>query len=150
MEIDYGLIFGYDKSQHLFTYITIALFLGILLIFVSGRHTIYRRINLLWLALVFIGLAEEYRQLLLPNRSAEWLDAFYNMIGASIGLAIPVLIVTSFKRNIIFPLKQIVFYCILLSPLFFGLLYFNEEPFITFNEPIKETFRNLAALIQFH
>jgi len=85
------------------------------------------------MALVTLGIAEEYRQYFTPSRSAEFLDALANFIGVTTGLGVPFLcwyLIRNRKHTII---KVFVLYSILLIPLLFGLIFVNERPFISLN-----------------
>ncbi|MCQ6274727.1 VanZ family protein [Bacillus sp. V3B] len=149
MKLDYQLIFGVDKQMHFLSYAVISILLGIVLILISDRKSIKRNISLMWVVLIAIGIVEEYRQYLLPNRSAEFLDAIANMFGVTFGLAIPLLISYMIRHRNHFLFKLFTLYSIVLIPLFLGLFYFNERPFITLEEPFQEKLRNLVALIGF-
>src|SRR3954467_1422027 len=81
MKLDYQLIFGVDKQMHFLSYALISILLGIVLILISDRQSSKRNISFMWIVLVAVGIVEEYRQYLLPNRSAEFLDAIANMFG---------------------------------------------------------------------
>jgi TRAP-type mannitol/chloroaromatic compound transport system permease small subunit len=150
MKLDYQLIFGVDKQMHFLSYALISILLGIVLIFISDRQSAKRNISFMWILLVAVGIVEEYRQYSLPNRSAEFLDAIANMFGVTFGLAVPLLILYMIRHNRNhFLFKRFSLYSIVLIPLFLGLLYLNERPFITLEEPFQGKLRNLVALIGF-
>ena len=149
MDINFGLLFGHDKWQHLSFYTSVSLVLGLTTLLLSAKRNQIRNISIIWVTLMVIGIIEEYRQLLLPDRSAELLDALYNMLGITIGLVIPTFIFSKFSKVQPFPLKRLTYFIIILSPFLLGLLYFNEEPFITFNGSLSDRVRNLLAMINF-
>ncbi|MRH41143.1 hypothetical protein GH741_00455 [Aquibacillus halophilus] len=145
MLLDYQIIFGLDKQIHFLSYGVISIILGFLIILISGEQHINRRIKSMWIALVTVGIVEEYRQYMVPNRSAEFLDAVANMFGITLGLAIPLTLWVMLKNQL--PIKQFVLPSIILVPLLVGLLYFNERPFLTIVEPLQDNLRNLVAYV---
>lgn len=149
MNVDYGLMFGIDKQMHFFSYAVISMFIGIVIIFFSNEENVKQNISFIWFVLVVIGIVEEYRQYFVPNRSAEFLDAVANMFGVTLGLLLPLLIsyVIRNRNDILF--KRFALYSIVLVPLFLGLVYFNERPFITFEEPFQEQLKYLVMLFEF-
>ncbi|MEQ6388085.1 VanZ family protein [Bacillaceae bacterium S4-13-58] len=138
MQLDYELVFGIDKQMHLFSYLVISLIIGLMMIAFSDKNVANRRVGYIWMILVTFGVFEEYRQYLLPNRSAEFLDVVANMLGVSMGLGVAVLIGYVFRNRRNFATKGIVVYGIILIPLIVGLLFINERPFVTFDEPTQE------------
>lgn len=146
MELDYRLIFGIDKQMHFLTYAAISIFLGVLIILILNGRSVKQNITFIWFVLVAIGIVEEYRQYMLPNRSAEFLDAIANMLGVTFGLAIPLLISYMIRQRKGNNFKRFAIYSIILIPLFLGLLHINERPFITLDEPFQEKLKYLVAL----
>ena len=149
MILDYQLIFGMDKQMHFLGYGAISFLLGIIMIFISDNQHVKQNTSLIWFVLVIIGIIEEYRQYMIPNRSAEFLDAIANLMGVTIGLAIPLLIsyVIRNRKQTVF--KLFALYSIILIPLFLGLVYINERPFLTLGEPLQEKVRNIIAMVGF-
>ncbi|TRM10608.1 hypothetical protein FH966_02095 [Lentibacillus cibarius] len=141
--VDYDLMFGLDKQVHFFSYTALSAFLGIMVMLLSDRESVKKRLSYLWMVLVTIGTAEEYRQYMVPGRSAEFLDAIANMLGISIGLAIPMLI--AYRHH--FLVKRLALYSIVFIPMLLGLLFLNERPFITMEEPIQAQLRKVVAFI---
>lgn len=135
MSFDYELMFGVDKQMHFFSYAIMSILLGIVVVLVSDDDHVKQNMSLIWITLVLIGIAEEYRQYMLPNRSAEFLDAIANMVGVTLGLFIPFLISTSNRYRGHFLFKRFAFYSIVIIPLILGLLYLNERPFIILEKP---------------
>lgn len=147
MQLDYELIFGMDKQMHLLGYTAISVIIGLALVLFSDPYTVKRRISNVWLALVMIGILEEYRQYVVPNRSAEFLDAVANGLGVTIGLATPMLIVSIWRNRQVFLSKRFALCSVIPMSMFGGLLFLNERPFVTLEGPIQERFRSLVALI---
>ncbi|WLR41557.1 VanZ family protein [Bacillus carboniphilus] len=147
MELDYELIFGMDKQMHLVSYAVLSVILGMVIVIFSNKHAVKKENELLMDTLVTFGIFEEYRQYLLPNRSAELLDATANMIGVTIGLAIPMFISYVFRNRHHFISKRFAVYSLILITMFVGLLFLNERPFVTFDGPIQERLENIVALI---
>ncbi|WP_171046295.1 VanZ family protein [Lentibacillus cibarius] len=143
MVVDYNLMFGLDKQVHFFSYTALSAFLGIMVMLLSDRKSVKKRLSYLWMVLVTIGTAEEYRQYMVPGRSAEFLDAIANMLGISIGLAIPMLI--AYRHH--FLVKRLALYSIVFIPMLLGLLFLNERPFITMEEPIQAQLKKVVAFI---
>lgn len=131
MYVDYDLIFGRDKQLHFLIFASISLMLGFFIIIFSGKHSVKRRVQHLWLTLVTVGIAEEYRQFAVPNRSAELLDAVANMVGVTCGLLAPWMIAMIFERRIKSSFKSFSNYFIVILVLFIGLLFLNERAFVS-------------------
>ena len=147
MTLDYQLIFGIDKQMHFLCFAVISLLFGIAVILVSDHEDIKQRISIIWITLVTIGILEEYRQYLVPNRSAEFLDAIANILGVTIGLAIPLFFSYIIRHRHHFLSKVFAAYSFVLIPLLLGLVYVNERPFLTLEEPFQGKIKNLVALI---
>ena len=147
MYVDYQMLFGVDKQMHLFSYGVVSLFVGLLLLVISEKRVVKRKLSYAWMALVAFGTFEEYRQYFVPNRSAEFLDAIANMTGVSIGLAVPLAIIYMMQKKI--HVKPFIIYPIVLIPLLLGLLYLNERPFVTFDAPVQERMERFVAFIGF-
>jgi hypothetical protein len=145
--IDYRLMFGADKLMHFAGFGGIAACMAVLILLISEQGEIKQRASVVWITLVTIGIIEEYRQYFVPNRSAEFLDAIANIIGVRIGLAFPILLFYLVKHRRQYPSKVFGLYSLVLIPLLLGLLYINERPFFTYEQPIQERIKNLAALI---
>ncbi|WP_028783911.1 VanZ family protein [Thalassobacillus devorans] len=145
MQWDYQLIFGVDKQLHVISFALVSLLCGMILVLVSDRQTIYRRAGTLWMALVIVGIVEEYRQYFAPARSAELFDAIANMAGVTVGLLVPLLLFFIIRNRS--HLKYPGLYFIVLIPLFIGLLYLNERPFVTFDEPLQEKMNRVVTFI---
>jgi hypothetical protein len=144
--IDYRLMFGADKLIHFAGFGGIAACMAVLILLMSEQGEIKQRASVVWITLVTIGIIEEYRQYFVPNRSAEFLDAIANIIGVTIGLAFPVLLFYLVKHSRHLS-KVFGLYSLVLIPLLLGLLYINERPFFTYEQPIQERIKSLAALI---
>lgn len=135
MLIDYEILLGPDKFQHALVCFLIALPLGVsVLLFSSTFEKVRKRLFKIWATIVLLGALDEYRQLYDPNRSAEFLDAVANLVGAT--LAILPLYLLKFskahlakKRKTKFPIF-ISLSLILTTLLLIGLLAINEVPFI--------------------
>ncbi|QAS53460.1 VanZ family protein [Halobacillus litoralis] len=150
MELDYGLILGMDKQRHFFSHAMMAVFSGIVIIIFSNEQSFKRRIKFAWVVLVFIGILEEYRQYMVPDRSAEFLDAVANLLGITIGLLIPVFIIAIISKNKYKSVSNsFAIYNIALIPLFFGLLLINERPFVTFDGSFEEEVKFWLLFIGF-
>ncbi|WP_243388188.1 VanZ family protein [Bacillus kexueae] len=80
---------GMDKWTHFSFYGSAAFFLSLFLLLIPPFEKGLRRIATCWFGLVVISLLEEYRQLLDPNRTAEFLDGVANVIGITLGVTIP-------------------------------------------------------------
>jgi hypothetical protein len=147
MEIDYHLILGTDKQLHFISYALISIFSGILTILISKRQSVIRNLCVMWMVLVTVGVLEEYRQYFVRNRSAELLDGIANIFGVTFGLAGVVLIYFMIIHRHHRLMKLLSLYGMILTPLLLGLMYINERPFVTLEEPIRESLRDLVALI---
>lgn len=147
MIIDYSIVFGTDKWMHFFGYAGLSLLLSIIVILITRKHEVGRNVSYLWIILVTFGILDEYRQYPMPNRSAEFLDAVANIIGITVGLCVPLFVfyVIKFRNHNITKLFCISF--IFLVPLLLGLIYINEIPFITLEEPLQDTIREVVAFI---
>lgn len=131
MELNDGLIFGMDKWMHFWSFFAISLLIGMGLLLLSERQYLRGKLSYLWISLVIFGTVEEYRQYGDPERSAEFLDAIANMVGVSLGLAIPLIFTyrIKFKKHQAF--KPFTILMMVLIPTFLGLIYLNEVPFVT-------------------
>jgi hypothetical protein len=147
--LDYQMIFGLDKLMHFTGFLIASVLIGILLLMISGHNNVKHKLKVVWFSLVTIGIIEEYRQLLDPGRSAEFLDAVANIAGVSMGIGITLglayLVVN--KHRIFSSILRL--YPMLLIMLLLGLLYLNERPFIKMDVSFQERVRSLAALIGF-
>ncbi|WP_117170221.1 VanZ family protein [Paraliobacillus sediminis] len=147
MEFYYDVMFGMDKQMHLFSYGVISLLVGIVVVIMSKNQTVKQRISVAWVVLVTVGTVEEYRQYMIPNRSAEFLDAIANLLGITVGLAVPLLVLYMIKYRNRFVFKLFAVYSIILVPLLLGLIYFNQRPFVILEEPTRENLQNLLAIV---
>ncbi|PAV30797.1 hypothetical protein CIL05_03495 [Virgibacillus profundi] len=147
MILDYQLIFGVDKQMHVLLFTIISVVAGTVIILLSARGVALRNLSYLWITLVTSGIAEEYRQYMLPTRSAEFLDAIANMIGVTIGIFIPWLIAYGMKHKTHSFFKHFRLYTLFLFPLFLVLIYFNEIPFVTFEKPLQQKVDNIFVSI---
>lgn len=145
--LNYQLMFGIDKLMHFIGFAGISVFIGIFILIISDHHRAKRQMSVVWLTLVTIGIIEEYRQYLDPDRSTEFMDAMANIAGVTTGLAIPLLISYLIKYRQQILSKVVSLYSLVLFSLLIGLLYFNERPIITTKEAVQENIRNLASLI---
>jgi hypothetical protein len=125
-------LIGIDKLQHFFFYSFIAFFVAMLLCLMPPMMNGLRRIATVWCTLIFIGLIEEYRQLFIPERTAEWLDAATNVAGVSVGVVIPLFIHLIWRyqhqkrirtRNVLSFGAIVV---LIFAPLLYGLTVVNE------------------------
>ncbi|WP_085990997.1 VanZ family protein [Oceanobacillus senegalensis] len=146
MILDVELMFGADKQMHLWFYFMISFMVGFVVVLLSSQPSIKKRIRLTWMFLVTIGTLEEYRQLLIPNRSAEVLDAIANMIGVTFGLAIPIIVLYVMKYRKYVLRMACSPYVIILFSLFMGLVLLNERPFVALDGSIQEKWRSLVAV----
>lgn len=135
MIINYEILLGPDKFQHALVCFLITLSLGVLVLLFS--HTFEKarkRLFQIWAAIVLVGALDEYRQLFDPNRSAEFLDAVANLVGATLAI-LPLYLITfpktdfAKKRKTKFPIF-ISLSLLLTTLLFIGLLAINEVPFL--------------------
>ncbi|GAM14759.1 hypothetical protein SAMD00020551_2913 [Mesobacillus selenatarsenatis SF-1] len=94
-----------------------------------------------------IGIFEEYRQYQLPDRSAEFIDALANILGVTVGLAIPVLLLYLNEHRKLFFSKIFKNYILIMMTFLIGLLFLNERPFYSFEENFLEKLRTLSAFI---
>lgn len=128
LEFNTRVLFGSDKIAHFSTYAVIALCIGIVLISVTSRTHRLRGLAFIWFILVLIGIVEEYRQFLLPDRTAELWDAVANILGVSTGMLLPLLF--SIKKEALPVARYFVVFFIILFPLFLGLAEINERHII--------------------
>ena len=126
------MLFGADKVAHFSSYAVIALCIGIVIISVTSRTYRLRGLAFIWFILVLIGIVEEYRQFLLPDRTAELWDAVANILGVSTGMLVPLLF--SIKKEALPVARYFVIFFIILFPLFLGLAEINERHIIV--EPV--------------
>lgn len=135
IELDYRLLFGDDKQLHLAFFLLSSIAVGLIVLFVTPLAYGKRNLSYVWFTLVSIGLIEEYRQFYLPNRSAEFLDALTNMIGATVGIVFLQVILSLIphlnKSNSSEIIKILI--VLLIVPSFIGLWFINQEPFIDIN-----------------
>jgi hypothetical protein len=147
--LNFQMIFGLDKQMHFIVFLGASTFIGIFILIISGPNNIKHKLKVVWLSLVTIGIVEEYRQLLDAGRSAEFLDAMFNIAGVSMGIGITLglayLVVN--KHRIFSNVFRL--YPMFLMMLLLGLLYLNERPFIKMEVSFQERARSLAALIGF-
>lgn len=80
-----GMTTGWDKSNHLFAFGSLA-FVG-----VQARWREPRRWGALLLLLLAYGIGIELAQHFLPPRSADWQDVVADMVGALAGLGVAAL-----------------------------------------------------------
>ena len=128
LEFNTRVLFGADKIAHFSTYAVIALCIGIVLISVTSRTHRLRGLSFIWFILVLIGIVEEYRQFLLPDRTAELWDAVANILGVSTGMVLPLLF--SINKEALPVARYFVIFFIILFPLFLGLAEINERHII--------------------
>jgi hypothetical protein len=136
---------GVDKLQHFFFYMVTAFALAATVCLIPPFANGLQRICTVWFSLIFIGMLEEYRQLLIPERTTEYYDAIANTLGVSVGVLLPLLMHlkwrrskgkdVSLKRNFLLLGAAILF---VFSPLLYGL--------IVFSEPIPPTMVNNKGL----
>lgn len=147
--LDFQLIFGLDKLMHFLGFAGISGLIGAVILIISGPDGVKQQLKTVWLALVTIGIIEEYRQFLDPGRSAEFLDAVANMVGVSVGIGITLGIsyLVANKQRIFSSVFRL--YPMFLMMMLVGLLYINERPFLKMKVSFQERVRSLAALIGF-
>ncbi|SEA80960.1 VanZ like family protein [Thalassobacillus cyri] len=146
MYLDYQLMFGVDKQMHFFSYMVVSILLGIMVLLISQKDNVKRNVSYIWMSLVTVGILEEYRQFMVPDRSTEILDAIANMLGVTVGLVVPLLLWYIVQQR--GKLKLFVLYGIVLTALFLGLVYINERPFVTLDEPIHEELGRLVTIVR--
>jgi len=128
--LDFQLIFGLDKLMHFLGFAGVSVLIGIFILIISGHDGVKPQLKIVWLALVTIGIIEEYRQFIDPGRSAEFLDAVANMVGVSVGIGITLGLayLVANKRRVFSSVFRL--YPMFLMMLLLGLLYINERPFL--------------------
>jgi hypothetical protein len=131
---------GIDKLQHFSFYAIIAFLLAVIVCLIPPLVNGFQRICAVAFSLMFIGILEEYRQLLLPERTTEWQDAVANMFGVSIGVFLPLLIhlqwqgTKRLQRSFLSLGAAILF---VLTPLMYGLTVVSEPiPTITVHNDV--------------
>ncbi|WP_099354833.1 VanZ family protein [Fredinandcohnia onubensis] len=131
MNINYDLVFGADKVGHFLLFFFISFFIGVLILLIIDRSYLVKSLRIVWIYLVLLGIFEEYRQLYIVNRSAEFLDAVANLIGVTGGLMVPMIIALILVRKQQQQNSGTVYliYLIILLPLLIGLWQLNELPF---------------------
>lgn len=144
--LDFQQIFGLDKLMHFLSFVGVSMLIGIFILIISGPDGVKPQLKIVWLALVTIGIIEEYRQFLDPGRSAEFLDAVANMVGVSMGIGITLGLayLAANKQRIFSNVFRL--YPMFLIMLLLGLLYINERPFLKMEVSFQERVRSLAAL----
>ncbi|WP_041966482.1 VanZ family protein [Mesobacillus selenatarsenatis] len=147
MVLDYQLLFGLDKQLHFVSYAVISASIGVMIILIFNGPRVKQHINVVWMTLVSIGIFEEYRQYQLPDRSAEFIDALANILGVTVGLAIPVLLLYLNEHRKLFFSKIFKNYILIMMTFLIGLLFLNERPFYSFEENFLEKLRTLSAFI---
>jgi hypothetical protein len=124
---------GVDKLQHFFFYTVTAFALATTVCLIPPFANGFQRICAVWFSLIFIGMLEEYRQLLIPERTTEWRDAIANILGVSIGVLLPLLIHLKWRRSkandvrlkrSFLPLGAAILF--VLAPLLYGLTVVSE------------------------
>ncbi|WP_163537483.1 VanZ family protein [Gracilibacillus sp. YIM 98692] len=148
MRFDLDLILGWDKQIHFLSYGMLSMIIGIVVVMLSNGDKVSRRMSYVWMALVTFGIAEEYRQLTIETRSAEVLDAVANMLGVTVGLAIPLCVYYVIKFRGHFVVRLFLVYMLFLVPMFIGLLLVNERPFVVIEDgSFREKMQHLMAMI---
>ena len=132
--------------MHFMGFAGVSALIGIFILIMSGPDGVKQQLKIVWLALVTVGIIEEYRQFLDPGRSAEFLDAVANMVGVSmgIGISLGLAYLVANKQRIFSSVFRL--YPMFLMMLLLGLLYINERPFLKMEVSFQERVRNLAAL----
>lgn len=137
-----------DKQLHFVSFAVISVLIGVVvIIFISNGHRAKQHISVVWMTLVTIGIFEEYRQYILPNRSAEFIDAIANILGVTVGLAIPVLLLYLNEHRKRFLSNVFRNYTLIMFPFLIGLFFLNERPFFSVDEDFQEKLRTLSAFI---
>jgi hypothetical protein len=136
--LEWILLFGTDKWQHFIVYAIAAFGLSIFVCLIPPWQNGIKKIIAVWFGLNIIGLLEEYRQLWLPIRTAEWMDAAANIVGTTAGVSVPLLLCVIWrafqdkpiysKKSMMTCLALLVFF---IGPLFYGLVLWNEDIPIT-------------------
>jgi hypothetical protein len=136
------MLIGMDKWQHFFFYSFIAFTISLVLCILPPLANGLRRIATVWCTLIFIGLIEEYRQLFVPERTAEWLDAAANMAGVSTGVLIPLFIhfIWRYQQQKTIQTRNVLSFgaivILIFAPLLYGLTVVNEPiPSMVENHP---------------
>ncbi|MBM7661624.1 glycopeptide antibiotics resistance protein [Bacillus mesophilus] len=96
--INVDIMFGIDKQMHFWGFFVGTLILGILLLLITPIRYSRRNLSILWFGVIMIGMIEEFRQYLLPNRSTEFLDGMANILGATCGILLPFIIGSFYKQ----------------------------------------------------
>jgi hypothetical protein len=125
---------GVDKLQHFFFCTLTAFVLAVMVCLIPPFTNGFQRICTVWFSLILIGMLEEYRQLLIPERTTEWLDAIANILGVSVGVILPLFIHLKWQRykgkdamlkQRLIPLGAVILF--VLSPLLYGLTVMSES-----------------------
>ncbi|KAA0548374.1 hypothetical protein FZW96_07305 [Bacillus sp. BGMRC 2118] len=127
--INLELVFGSDKQLHFLLFSAISLIAGVFVLLIFPLAQARRNLWTVWFTLIFIGFIEEFRQFRLVDRSTELLDGVANILGASAGIVIPLLIV-SFVKQEGKSQTLLLLYVTVIAVLSIGLWNFNERPFI--------------------
>jgi hypothetical protein len=143
---------GIDKLQHFSFYAIIAFLLAVIVCLIPPMENGFQRICAVAFSLMFIGLLEEYRQLLLPERTTEWQDAVANMLGVSIGVFLPLIIHLQWQgtkrlQRSFLPLGAAILF--VLTPLLYGLTVVSEPiPTITAHRDVLPVYNVYPEEIQ--
>ena len=92
------------------------------------------------------GLKKSIGNILYPIRSAELLDAIANLFGVTFGIVVQVLIYFMIIHRNHKLMKLLFLYGMILTPLLLGLMFFNERPFVTLEDPIKGKTEKFSCL----
>ncbi|MFD1020233.1 VanZ family protein [Thalassobacillus hwangdonensis] len=147
MNINYEMMFGIDKQMHVFGYGAIAIVAAMVILTISDMAAVKRRMIYCWFALVTVGMLEEYRQYFVAERDAELLDAVANTVGITFGMLSTVGLFYLFYYWHHTLVRVIAVSSIVVLALFIGLVFLNERPFVTFDQPVQEKVDSFVARI---
>ncbi|WP_078543709.1 VanZ family protein [Litchfieldia alkalitelluris] len=129
--LDFFIGINDDKQLHFLVFFFLSFGIGMVMLLLTPNGYTIKGLRYMWLFLVFIGMAEEFRQYFLPDRTAEFFDAVANLCGVTCGLFIPFLL--AYLRNAIImkrlsiPSNPLVEWLVVL-PFYVILWVFNQEP----------------------
>lgn len=128
VEVTFYAMIGIDKIYHVLFFGMLAWVLGSMACKLSSRGQALNRLVWIGLALVFVGVLEEYRQFFDLNRDTEYLDAMANLAGVALGLIVPVAVhFSQIRKGRIRIDLRLAGSLVMLVPLFYGLTFFTSK-----------------------
>ncbi len=131
VEFNTKVLFGHDKLMHFELFAIVSFCVSLLIVTLTCKKFRLRGLAIIWFTLSLIGIAEEYRQFILPNRTAELWDAVANLLGVCTGMLLPYLF--SLNKEALPVARYFLFFLMILFPLLLGLVEINERHFIIKN-----------------